>query len=192
MTFTQTPYALRTRITEQEFMRLPTDGRKFELIDGEVREVATSVKHAQIVICMARLMGPFADEVGVLVGSQAGFRMRDGNIRCPDLSLTMYARLPNGEVPEGFGDFAPDLCIEVISPSEEPGDIRQKLQEYFEAGAQQVWHLFPQTQTLQVFTSPLDFTEYAPESEIRSDALLPGFRARVADLFAVQRIRPTL
>ena len=60
--------------------------------------------------------------------------MRDGNILCPDLSLTLYARLPNGEVPEGFGDFAPDLCIEVISPSEAPGDIRQKLQEYFDAG----------------------------------------------------------
>lgn len=177
-------------MTEQEFMRLPNDGRKFELVDGEVKELPASFKHDQLVIRLARLIGDAGDAYGILVGSQAGFRMRDGNIRCPDLSFTRYERLPNGEAPEGFADFAPDLCIEVISPSEEPGDMRRKVQEYFDAGAQQVWDLYPETQSIRVFTSPTTFADYAAQDEIETGAILPGFRARVADLFALPHRRP--
>lgn len=191
MTISQGLQAPKYVVTEEEFKRLPADGRKYELVDGEVREVPASVRHDQIVIRLARCMGEAADAVGILVGSQAGFRMRNGNVRCPDLSFIRYERLPNGEAPETFGDFAPDLCIEVISPTEEPADMRRKLQEYFEAGTQQVWHMFPVAQTIRVFTSPTDFVEYAADMEINAASLIPGFRAPVSELFAVQR-RPNL
>ena len=191
MAVAQTLQSAKHAVTEEEFKRLPVDGRKYELVDGEVREVPASVRHDQLVIRLARLMGTAADAVGIMVGSQAGFRMRNGNVRCPDLSFIRYERLPNGEAPENFGDFAPDLCVEVISPSEEPADMRRKLQEYFDAGAQQVWHMFPATQTVKVFTSPTVFAEYAADMEIHAESLLPGFRARVSELFAVQR-RPSL
>jgi Uma2 family endonuclease len=187
MALAQPAYAKHKKVTEEQFLRLPADGHKYELVEGEVREVPTSVRHDQIVIRLARLLGPFADEVGILVGSQAGFRMKNGNIRCPDLSLTCYERLPGGEVPEGFGDFAPDFCIEIISPTEERADMERKLEEYFASGARLVWHLFPEKQTIRAYSSPTDFTEYSPEDEIRVDDLLPGFHSGVADLFAISK-----
>ena len=64
----------RPKITEEEFMRLPTDGRKFELVDGEVREVPTSFEHDQIVIHLARRMGPHVplDRASRSSGTSAG------------------------------------------------------------------------------------------------------------------------
>lgn len=170
-------------ITDEDLMRLPRDGRKWELVDGRLQEVATSFKHDQIVIWLGRLMGPYADDIGGLTASQAGFRMSNRNVRSPDFGFTRYDRFPNGEVPDGFAEFAPDLAVEIISPSEEPSDMTRKVGEYFASGARQVWHMYPETLTIKVFRSPSDVTTLEPDDEMDLDDLLPGFRSRVADLF---------
>ncbi len=175
------------QITDEDLMRLPRDGRKWELVDGRLQEVPTSFKHDQIVIWLGRLIGPYADDIGGLTASQAGFRMSNRNVRCPDFGFTRYNRFPNGEVPDGFVEFAPDLAVEIILPSEEPADMARKVEEYFASGARLVWHIFPETKTLIVFRSPSDATIYQPDDEIDMSDLLPGFRSRVADLFGIGR-----
>lgn len=175
------------QITDEDLMRLPRDGRKWERVDERLQEVPTSAKHDQIVIWLGRLTGPYADNHGILMASQAGFRMSDRNVRCPDFAFTRYDRFLNGEVPDGFVEFAPDLAVEIISPSKEPADMARKVEEYFASGAQQVWHMLPETQTVKVFRSPSEARVYQPDDELDIDDLLPGFRSLVADLFGLQR-----
>ncbi len=176
----------RPRITEEEFLRLPDDGRKYELVDGEVKEVPAGVRHDELAAFVIFRLMPFTRGRGALCSSQAGYRMRDGNIRSPDVSFTLKERLPGGRSPEGFGPFAPDLCIEIISPSEDREEMARKVREYFEAGAQQVWHLYPETQSAVLFTSPLETHRLSAEDELDGGDLLPGFRCRVADLYALE------
>jgi Uma2 family endonuclease len=176
----------KPRVTEAEFLRLPDDGHKYELVDGEVKEVPSSVRHDIIGAHLIVLLAPYARGRGFIAGSQAGWRMQSANIRCPAVSFTRKERFPGGLPPDGFGDFAPDLCIEIISLSEERADMERKVHEYFATDAQQVWHLFPETQTARVYTSPIAFTDYAAEEELDGGALLPGFRCRVAELFALE------
>ena len=176
----------RPRLTEDEFMRLPDDGRKYELVDGEAKEVSTGVRHDEIVALLIFLLFPFTKGRGVLCASQAGFRMVNGNVRSPDVSFTLKERLPDGKAPVGFGDAAPDLCIEIISPSEDQADMARKVVEYFASGAQEVWHLYPETQSLTVFHSPTDSLIYGPDAEIESPNLLPGFRSRITELFNIK------
>jgi len=171
-------------LTDEYLMRLPNPpGGKWEVVDGRLHEVATAGKHDIIVIWLGRLMGPYADDLGMLTASSAGFRMVGGNLRVPDFGFTRYDRFPNGEVPDSFIEFAPDLAVEVISPSEEPADMARKVGEYFASGSRQVWHMFPETKTVIVFRSPTDATTYQPEDEIDLSEVLPGFRSRVMDLF---------
>ncbi|HZO88973.1 MAG TPA: Uma2 family endonuclease [Chthonomonadaceae bacterium] len=176
----------KAKLTEEEFMRLPDDGRKYELVDGEAKEVPAGFQHAAIVANIIALFMPYARGRDILAASQAGFRMVDGNIRSPDVSFTLKSRLPQGRPNKGFGNLAPDLCIEIISDSEDRADMERKVGEYFTAGAQQVWHLFPETQTARVFTAPAAFTDYAPTDTLDGGDLLPGFRCRVAELFALE------
>lgn len=177
---------VKPRMTEAQFMRLPDDGRKYELVDGEAKEVAAGVEHDLIGAHLIVLLHPFARGRGFLAGSQAGFRMLSGNIRSPDVSFTLKERSPGGRPPKGFGDFAPDLCIEIISPSEDWDEALRKVEEYFAAGAQRVWHLFPETQRAVVYRSPGETTEYEAQDELDGGELLPGFRCRVADLFDIE------
>ena len=173
------------RVTEDEFLRLPDDGRKYELVDGEIQEVPGSVRNDEIAAIVIYRLTPAIIGKGVLCSSQAGFRMTSGSLRAPDVSFTRRERLPNGVAPDAFGNAAPDLCIEVVSSSEEPADIARKRSEYFASGAQQVWYLYPDTHRVTVYTSSTQATDYAPDDEITGGDILPTFRCRVSELFSL-------
>ena len=175
----------RTRkLTEAEFMRLPDDGRKYELVDGEAKEVPTSLKHDVIGMRLAFSLMPHLSDKAYFTGAQAGYRMASGNIRVPDVGVILKQSLPDGKLPDGFGDRAPDLAIEIVSPSEDMPDLLRKVGEYFESGAQEVWLLFPERK--QVYRYRADLTvEVLNEDDILHGApLLPEFAVRVGDLFA--------
>lgn len=175
----------KTPMTEEEFMRLPDDGHKHELVNGEVKIVPASFEHNVIGAHIIALLTPYARGRGVIASSQAGFRMTNRNIRCPDVSYTQKARLTGGKPSKSFGDVAPDLCIEIISSSEDPKEMQQKLEEYFDSGARQVWHLYPETQRAIIYTSPTESTVKEANEEIDGGDILPGFRCRVAELFDI-------
>jgi len=176
----------RPPMSEAEFMRLPDDGRKYELVDGEPKEVPTTIEHDVIGANIVAALMPPARGRGFVTISQAGFRMRTGNVRAPDVAFTRKERFPGGKPPRSFADAAPDLAIEIISPSEDRADMDRKVQEYFGAGAEQVWHLFPEVEEVRVFTSPSEWITYRAGDELDAGDLLPGFRCRVADLFALE------
>ena len=176
----------RKRMTEDEFMRLPDNGRKYELVDGEAKEVPANFEHDVIGGNVVFALKSCAKGVGFVAISQAGFRMTTSNLRCPDVSFTHKSRLVGGKPGKGFGDAAPDLCIEIISPSEDAADSRRKLREYFASGAKYVWHMHPEPQTIKVFTSPTEFRIYNSDEHIDCVDLIPDFRASVADLFALE------
>ena len=176
----------QSRMTEEEFLRLPDDGRKWELVNGEAKEVPTSYEHDIIGATAIALLRPFARGIGFIAGSQAGFRMANGNVRSPDVSFMRKSRLTDGKPSKGFQSGAPDLCVEIISPSEEPAEMRRKVAEYFASCAKQVWHLFPEAQQVIVYTSRLDSQTYEADDELSADDLLPGFRSRTSDLFALE------
>jgi Uma2 family endonuclease len=93
--------------------------------------------------------------------------------------------LPDGKLPDGFGDRAPDLAIEIVSPSEDMPDLLRKVGEYFESGAQEVWLLFPETQRVVRYTAPFETTVLHADDELTTP-LAPDFRVRVRDLFGVE------
>ncbi len=92
-------------------------------------------------------------------------------------------RLPEGKPPVEFINGAPDLAVEIVSPSENLADLHQKLREYFESGAQEVWLLFPETQEVHRYTGLLKVEVLRRDDVLSSESLLPGFQVRVAELF---------
>ena len=180
------------RMTEDEFMRIPKDGpgnptaAKFELVDGRLTEVPTKFEHDAIAVNLIMLLGPHMKGRGAGSIGQAGFRMANGNIRCPDISFTRLSRIPGGKVPNTFGTVAPDLCIEIISPSERQSDMRRKIDDYFDSGAQRVWHIFPEAQQVTIFTSPTESQTLNADAVLDAGDILPSFSCRVGDIFTTE------
>lgn len=175
--------ATKRRLTDEELMSLPDDGFKHEYVDGEVTSVAVTGLHEDIGAILMYFLTPYALKVGRIYGSSVGCRMRDGNIRVPDVSVMRSDRLPGGRSPNGFLEGAPDLCVEIISPSESRPDMFRKISEYFDSGARQVWHVFPESRKIAVYSLTDEVRVYEADDEITGGEIVPGFHCRVADLF---------
>lgn len=117
------------------------------------------------------------DTVFVLAGSPDDIQLR----RRPDVA---FVRNANVQPTTGFIYRSPDLAVEIISPTEKPVEIRQKLQDYLTHGVSQVWHVYPESR--QVVVNYADWTArtYSAGDTISGSDLLPGFALEVAAIFA--------
>lgn len=173
----------RPKLTEDEFMAMPDDGHKYELVDGEAKEVPTGGLHGDIAVTLILMLGSIARQLGRLFDSGTGFRMAGGNVRSPDVAFMRRDRLPDGVAPLGFVEGAPDLAIEIISESEDRSDAARKIVEYFESGAQQVWTVQPLTQSVTVYHSLDRVRTWDAHEELTGGDLLPGFHCQVGEIF---------
>lgn len=173
----------RGRYTEQDLLRLRNDGRKYELVNGRLVEVPTGGQHGEIVAALIGRLYASRQPDTVLYSDSTGFRMRTGNIRSPDAAVMRRERLPEGRSPVDFADGAPDLAVEVVAPSESQGELAQKVIEYFDSGAREVWLLFPDRQQVYRYTAPLSVVILNRDDMLTGGDILPDFSVKVSELF---------
>lgn len=107
---------------------------------------------------------------------------------CPDVAFVAKHRLPPGGIPATFLELAPDLAVEVLSPSNRAGQIRTKIRMYLDFGTRVVWVLDPIERRLQAHTRECDgkaasVTLRGEDTIAAAGEILPGFRCRLADFF---------
>ena len=164
--------------------RVPKDGRKYELIRGKLIVSPAGLKHEQIRIRLSYFIYSFLAQspIGEVFGSSAGYQLAENVVLSPDVSFVRTERLPGGEVPETFGQFAPDLAVEIVSPHDSPALTEVKVQLYLEHGAQLVWVINPKLRQATVYRA--DGTTGVVESDgaLDGERVLPGFTCRLMDL----------
>lgn len=112
-------------------------------------------------------------------------RTREGpdTVRGADIAYWSYERVPKGEIPEGLIPVAPDLVIEVRSPSDRWTDIFGRMLEYLRAGVRVVCIIDPDTETLSIYRPDEIQQILTADDEITLPDILPGFRVVVGKLF---------
>jgi Uma2 family endonuclease len=172
--------------TVEDFERLPDDGSRYALIRGVLyRMPPTKPKHGRVTGTVGRLLGTFVDEQGLgEIYDQSGFVLENDPdvLLGPDLAFVRTERVPANE--DEYPRLAPDLVVEVISPSETGPSIEEKTAIYLAAGVRMVWALDPRRQTLRVRKPEGTDRLLAAGDEIGGDHVLPGFRLRVEQFFA--------
>lgn len=178
----------RSPHTVADFMALPQDGRRYELVDGELVDMGNSgAKHGNVAIALSAALFDIvrAQRLGALFDSSTAFIMKSGNLRSPDISFVDKQRLRGlDELPDGFLEGAPELAIEILSPNNTVEEMHAKLVEYFENGSQLVWVIHPNERYALVYR-----TANEPERLLKStdgldgEDVIPGFSLPVAELF---------
>ncbi len=105
-------------------------------------------------------------------------------VRGPDVSFYSKERLPLDKEVIGWHDQAPDLCVEVVSPSNSLKQLKAKAKEYLFAGVRIVWIIDPEDRTVTIITEPLESRTLEAEAMLDGGNVLRGFSCKVADLFA--------
>lgn len=173
---------LKLRYTEEDLKNLPDDGRKYELVNGRLREVPTGGRHGEMGVGLCARLWAKTRRWAKVYDSSTGFRMHSGNIRSADVAVMRNERLAGGVSPEDFIEGAPDLAVEIISPHERPAEVHEKLREYFESGAQEVWLIFPDKRELHRYTGLLAVAVFHDQDTLTTP-LIPDFLLRIAELF---------
>ncbi len=167
---------------------------RFEVVNGARVEKPMSVFEQTIATLLIGRMEPFCRENGLgraLV--ETSFRIPgSGNDRKPDVAFVSFTRWPaaRGVPRTSAWPIAPDLAVEVISPTDKLFDVYDKLREYFAAGVRQVWHIISNLELVMIFDSLTAVRVITRADELVGDPIIPGFRMAVTDLFPLPEATP--
>jgi Uma2 family endonuclease len=177
----------QTLLSFEEFAALPEEeGVWLELDEGVVIEMpAASFPHGSIQANVAAELVAWRRRTGadIRVSLSAAFRLAPRTVRLPDVCLIRNSTYESMEKTRGVLQGAPDLAVEVISPSNSARDLNRKVEQYLRAGAQAVWLLYDDTRYVIVHRQG-EIRKYESGQVLEEPGLLPGFSVPVDELFA--------
>lgn len=177
----------KERYTHADYAALP-EGAPYELIRGElVMTASASVLHQRIIRRLLRLLDEHVStrDLGEVFVSPIDVHLTDEDTPQPDLAYVARERL--GIVGEQAIEGAPDLVVEVLSPSTAYYDLRTKKHLYAEAGVAEYWIVDPIEASVEVYRGvdgAFDLHRRAKGSDRARSALLGDLAVSPSALFA--------
>ena len=178
----------KTLLTAEEFYLFccRNEGR-YELVDGEVVEMApVRRRHGRTAINIGAAFHNYCRRTGAGWSEvEVGYRVRSGpdTVRGPDVSLVLSEDPEEDEQDSGFVIGAPDIAVEVVSPSNTTAELERKVAEYLAAGSQRVWVAHPSIRSVTVHRADGATITYTGDNSITDEELLPGFSLPLSEIF---------
>ena len=178
----------KTLMTADDFYLFccQNDGR-YELVDGEVVEMApVSRMHGRTAINIGAAFHNYCQISGSGWSEvEVGYRVRTGpdTVRGPDVSLVLGEAANLEEDQRGFLLGAPDIAVEIISPSNTVAEIERKVADYLAAGSRRVWVAYPSSRSVVVHRADDTDITYTGDDVITDEELLPGFSLQLPEIF---------
>jgi Uma2 family endonuclease len=122
--------------------------------------------------------------LGIVTTAEAGFQLAHDpdTVRAPDVAFVRADRIPPDGV-KGYFQGAPDLAVEVVSPSDRPDEVAAKIQDWLQAGCVMVWVVEPKDGTVTIHRRGNKDTILTTSDAITGSDVLPGFSMPVAKVF---------
>ncbi len=175
--------ATKTSFSIAEFERLPDDGMRHELDEGELITMPPAgFEHGDTSVSIITVLATFVKQhgLGKVLSTDTGFVLGEETVRAPDAAFVRKERLVRTK---GFFRGAPDLAVEVFSPSDSVPQLMRKVRQYLDAGTHTVWVFYPETRQVHMFESGKKDRILERDDTLEAPELLPGFSVKVDSLF---------
>lgn len=166
-------------MSAEELLLVNIPDKQVELVRGVlvVRE-PPGFEHGAI---LARLGGKLiqhvdASDLGLVLLGDPGFKLATDpdTVRGPDIAFIRRERVPH-PAPTGFAAFAPDLVIEIRSPSDRPGDLLSKVGDWLSSGTRLVWVIDPARRVAHVYRQDETQATIGLHDALDGEDVVPGF-----------------
>lgn len=179
--------AVQTRLyTVAEFEQLidlPENAeRRLELAGGEIIEVVSNNDSSMVALEIATEIKLYlkGKPLGYMTGEAGGYTI--GSERyIPDVAFISKARQPE-PCRLAYNPIAPDLVVEVLSPTDDPRYVRVKIGNYLAAGVV-VWIVDPEAKAVEVYTPGQPVQRLNLKGVLGGGSVLPGFALVVSEIF---------
>jgi Uma2 family endonuclease len=156
---------------------------KYEWVNGHLEKAEYMMKNTERGL-VNRIQRAFMHTQGFAEGgnlfAETKVKLSDMQVRIPDLAYFTKAQIESSE--QG-GHPIPKFVIEVISVNDKISEVEKKVLEYFEAGVQTIWHIFPELQIVRVSVSPKEIKVCTGEDECSAQPAIPDLAMKVNDIF---------
>ena len=174
-------------LTADDLLRLYSKGVKGELIRGVLHEtMAPGVRHGKIAIRLGGKMDAHVgrDGLGHVFGSDTGVLLERNpdTVREPDLAYVSAERLPPDADIDGYCPVAPDLVVEIKSPSDSEREVDDKATMWLSHGVRMALVINPETGTIRVRQPNLPAIMLAMDDTLDVGEVLPGFSCPVREI----------
>jgi len=175
-------------ITAEELFQMSGHERR-ELVKGELRTMAPAgFDHGLIIVNLTLLLGSHvqAHKLGFVAGAETGYALtrNPDTVRGADVSFVTAARVEALGRPKAFWPGAPDLAVEVLSPTDRAEEVDEKVDDYLAAGTRLVWVVNPKRRTVTVYHPGADPVIVRVNETLDGEDVVPGFRCSLAEVFA--------
>jgi Uma2 family endonuclease len=177
-------------MTADELLAMPDDGFVYELIKGELIKVSPPPGHEHGLVAM-NIAGPLysytkSKNLGNVYAAETGFLLEQDpdTVRAPDVAFVRRERIQKAGTVEGYWIGAPDLAVEVLSPSDTVRRIEGKVAEWLESGSRLVWVVSPKMHTVTVYRSLTEIVVLTEKDTLDGGDVVPGFQIPIAEIFA--------
>jgi Uma2 family endonuclease len=175
-------------MTADELLRLPDDGSRHELIEGELRSMTPAgFRHGAIVMKLSRPLEEHVatNRLGLVAGAETGFKLKadPDTVRAPDIAFVSRERVEVEGVPDTFWPGPPDLAVEVLLPSDTVYDVEDKVATWLACGTRLVWVVHPKRRVVIVHRPGEPDVTLSEADTLDGGDVIPGFGFRVEDIF---------
>ena len=175
-------------MTAEDLWDLKDDGYRYDLIRGElIRMSPAGAPHGELSLRIGASILAHVNEhqLGKAYGAETGFILaRNPDVLlAPDVAFIQNSRLPPKSKRVGFMEVAPDLVVEIVSPSDLFREVHAKVMEYLARGVRLVWVVQPERQEVTVYDPDLSPVVMSMDEELDGGDVLPGFRLPLEDIF---------
>jgi len=175
-------------LTVDDLYAMPDDGVRYELQAGLlVSEPLPGFRHGRVMLEVAAILREHVKRhrLGVVLVGDSGFVLarEPDTVRGPDVAFISKERFAeSGDTVRAFAG-APDLAVEVLSPSNTRGSLHGKVADYLAAGTRRVWLVDAESRTVTVYATLLWPRVLREQDLLDGEDVIPGFSVRVGEIF---------
>ncbi len=178
--------SISTKFTHADLLNCPEDSKRREIIDGELFVTpAPRIPHQKILLRLTSAITTYLDKhpLGDLIISPMDVIFSDFDVLQPDL---LFVLNEHKEILKDWVRGAPDLVVEILSPTTEARDRGIKLKAYAKFGVQEYWIVDPDSRAIEIYRlakKAYKLAQTCREAESLTTTLLPGFTCPLASIF---------
>ena len=182
------PQTAQGLITADDLLRLYSEGVRGELIRGALSETMPSGReHGQIAVRLAAKLYNFVEpqNLGILTASDSGVWLEHDpdTVREPDVAFFSAEKSPTDERVTGYAEVAPDLVVEIVSPTDRLAAVNDKALMWLRYGVRIVWVVHPDERLVDVHRDGHPVVTLDESGALDGADVLPGFSCAVREVF---------
>ncbi len=177
-----------THMTAEDLLRMADSDMQHELVKGELRILPPAKKEHGLIesAILQSLFGYLkTNPIGIVTTGDTGYILsrNPDTVRAPDVGFISNERAARDTDTKQYWTIAPDLAVEIVSPSDVLYEVEEKIQDFLDAGTLIVWLVNPRRHTVTIYEKDQNPVVLREKQNLAAPGILSGFQLPIIDIF---------